>query len=445
MNFLLSVLFLFSVSVSAQMKHAPKSFSTIHGNAVFIDIETADYDLTYNLANQTAIAKATLVFDSFEEGLPVFDVVAIPMSVLLDGHEVAQTLIKTPMNESSVRLVLEKIKPGRHTLEVTSAFTDSLRFVPGSGVNSAFWFSDLDDRSYLENYTAANFEYDQMKITFNVKVEGNSKQKIFTNGKLTTISPTEFKIEFPEYFTSSSLYYHLVPVGRYYETNFTFKSKDGRDIPVAIYTGTYESSLAQFKTEATRVLNELENDYGAFPHPSVTIFNAGSGGMEYCGATMTEFRALGHELTHSYFARGVMPANGNAGWLDEAIASWRDKGYQSLSSLNGTSGMAGHEMYTRLTDMDAYSFGASFMAYLNSKLASKGGLKPYLSHLVETKVFDPLVTEEFSSLLSDFSGIDMKPEFSRYVYRDNKATPVTQKSSSKFHYKMHVKDFKKLL
>lgn len=426
------------------MKHAPKSFSTIHGNAIFIDIDTADYDLTYDLSAQTATAKATLVFDSFEEGLPIFDLVANPTSVLLDGHDVSHSLIKTPMNETSVRILLEKTKPGRHTLEVTSPITDSLRFISGSGVNSAFWFSDLDDRSYLENYAAANFEYDQMKMTFNIKVLGNSKQKVFTNGKLTTISPTEFKIEFPEYFTSSSLYYHLVPVGRYYETNFTFKSKDGRDIPVAIYTGTYESSLASFKSEAVRVLNELEKDYGAFPHQSVTIFNAGSGGMEYCGATMTELRALGHELTHSYFARGIMPANGNAGWLDESIASWRDKGYQALSSLTGSSSMAGHEMYTRKTDMYAYSFGASFMGYLNYKMADKGGLKAYLAHLIETKLFDPLVTEEFSALMSEFYGVDMKPEFGRYVYGPQKLS-TSQKSQSEFHYKMSIKDFKKLL
>jgi hypothetical protein len=53
--------------------------------------------------------------------------------------------------------------------------------------------------------------------------------------------------------------------------------------------------------------------------------------MEYCGATMTDPGALGHELTHSWFARGVMPANGNTGWIDEAVASWRDDGYPRAS------------------------------------------------------------------------------------------------------------------
>lgn len=444
MNFLLSLLVFVSLNVSAQMQHAPKSFQASQGKAVFIDIETAHYHLTYDLAAQTANAHSTLVFDTTEEGMPIFDVVNEPTKIILDGHEVSQALIKTPNSESSVRLVLESIKPGRHTLEVFSPFTDSLRFVPNSGVNSAFWFSDLDDRSYLENYVAANYEYDQMKISMHVKIEGNSKQKIFTNGKVTNLAENEFQVEFPEYFTASSLYYHLVPVGRYFETNFTFKSVDGRDIPVSIYTGSYESSLSQFKTKAVETLNELERDYGAFPHQSVTIFNAGSGGMEYCGATMTELRALGHELTHSYFARGIMPSNGNAGWIDEALASWRDKGYQSISSMSGSSAMAGHEMYTRKTDMDAYTFGASFMGHLNYKLSSKGGLKTYLAHMVQHKVFDPYTTEEFSKLMSEFYGLDMNAEFSRYVYRDNKGQKAAA-HNSEFHGKMHIKDFKKLL
>lgn len=444
MNFLLSLCLLVSLNAFAQMKHAPKSFFTSHGKAIFIDLETADYDLVYNLEAQSASAKATLVFDTAEEGLPVFDLVETPTKILLDGHEVKETLVKTPHSETSVRLVLETVKPGRHTLEVTSPLTQSLRFVANSGVNSAFWFSDLDDRSYLENYSAANFEYDQVKMTFNVSVIGNSKQKIFTNGKVVTTGENQFKVEFPEYFTASSLYFHLVPVGRYFETNFTFKSKDGRDLPVAIYTGNYESSLAQFKIETIRVLTELENDYGAFPHQSVTIFNAGSGGMEYCGATMTEFRALGHELTHSYFARGIMPANGNAGWIDEAIASWRDKGYQSVGSLWGTSGMASHQMYTRKTDTAAYNFGAQFMAFLNNKLAAKGGLKPYLAHLIEQKIFDPLVTEEFSGLMEEFYGMEVKSEFTRYVYR-SKETGTPAKFNSDIHFKMGMKDFKKLL
>ncbi len=104
---------------------------------------------------------------------------------------------------------------------------------------------------------------------------------------------------------------------------------------------------------------------------------------------MTDTGALGHELTHSYFARGIMPANGNAGWIDEALASWRDNRYPRSTSISGTANMAGRPGYTRFTDYAAYSYGARFMAYLDGKFAAQGGLKTYLRKLVDEKAFTP--------------------------------------------------------
>src|SRR5690606_15920392 len=126
---------------------------------------------------------------------------------------------------------------------------------------------------------------------------------------------------------ASSLFFHLVDEGKYPETKYSYTSINGNIIPITLYTRS-SSQLKSYKEESLRVLKELEDTYGPWPHPSLIIYGAGLGGMEYCGATMSSLSALGHELTHSYFARGVMPQNGNAGWIDEAIASWRDKGYQ---------------------------------------------------------------------------------------------------------------------
>ena len=66
----------------------------------------------------------------------------------------------------------------------------------------------------------------------------------------------------------------------------------------------------------------------------MTIYIAGRGGMEHCGATITSMSALAHEITHSWFARGVMPANGNAGWIDEGTARWRDRGYPTAKGFS---------------------------------------------------------------------------------------------------------------
>ena len=98
--------------------------------------------------------------------------------------------------------------------------------------------------------------------------------------------------------------------------------------------------------------------------------------MEYAGATRTSMRALGHELHHGYFARSMMPSRGNNGWIDEALASWRDNGYDSraIGSLS-PSKMGAHSEYRRTTDRAAYSKGRGLWLYLNYDLKDKGGLR----------------------------------------------------------------------
>jgi hypothetical protein len=44
--------------------------------------------------------------------------------------------------------------------------------------------------------------------------------------------------------------------------------------------------------------------------------------MEYAGAVSATKSSLFHELVHCWFGRSVLPMNGDAGWVDEAIAEW---------------------------------------------------------------------------------------------------------------------------
>jgi hypothetical protein len=447
MKFFLTLLFLcLNLSAFAGFNHAPQAFNYKDGKAVFVDFEEANYKFTYDGATQTQKVSALIKFESFEDGYPIFDLVKEPTSVKLDGSVIGQSLVRTPDNATSVRILQEKVKAGIHFLEIEAPLTQTVRYTP-QGVNSAFWFSDLEDRAYLEAYAPANYEYDQVKMTFEIEFLNLKEQLFYTNGNLTKISDTKFKIEFPEYFTCSSLFFHTAPVGRYPEIKTTYKSIDGRDLPITIYSTNSNPRLEQLKTSALATLKELENDYGAFPHQKVVIFEAGMGGMEYCGATMTDLGSLQHELTHSYFARGMMPANGNAGWLDEAIASWRDNGYPQVSMIPMATQMASHTQYTRMTDRAAYSTGARFMGYLDKKMKdqNKSGLKSYLAHLVETHIFNPLVTEEFIKMMNEFFAVDVKPDFDRVAYGKGSKNDFSPKLIHPKHQKMSLKDFQDLL
>jgi hypothetical protein len=433
--------------------HRPKSFTTTQGKAVFVDFISADYAITFNAEKKQSNIVATIKFNAPEAGFPVFDSVEAPTSVVLDGATITATEVKTPSSETTLRLINKEVATGSHTAVIAVPLTTLVEYKDG-GVKSAFWTSDLDERRFLERYMPANLEYDQVNMTFSITFEGlKVKQKIYTNGVVSEVKlsgKSMFKVVYPNYYNASSIFFHTVPEGSTDELRFSLKSVDGRDIPAVVYfskslLGGF-TSLDKLKESSTEIFHELEGDYGAWPHPSLIVYNAGQGGMEYCGATMTSTSALGHELFHSYFARGVMPANGNSGWLDEALASWRDDGYQTLSTLSGSSRMSNHPYYTRTTDTAAYSFGERFMGLMDGKLKSKGGLKPFMRHMVEKRVFAPLFVEEFIKEMGEFYGVSVEADFKKYTFgTSNNFSNNLKSNGHKIHRKMTISELQKNL
>jgi hypothetical protein len=430
------------------LSHRPKSFNVNGGKAVFADFTEAQYKISYDLTLKRAFAVATINFEMLEPGFPIFDSVTAPTSVWLDGESVIALETRTPQNETMTRYVNKLASTGTHELKIELPLVTLVEFID-NGVKSAFWTSDLDERRFLERYLPANFEFDQVKMTFIVEFIGlKNKQVIYTNGLVQELNNQSYKIEYPSYYTASSIFFHTVPQGSTNELRFKLKSIDGRDIPAVVYfsKSTWNTGLERLKAKTIEVFQELESDYGPFPHPSLTVLQAGMGGMEYCGATMTDFSALGHELFHSYFARGVMPANGNSGWLDEALASWRDDGYQTSTFMSGSSGMSSHPYYTRTTDRAAYTFGARFMSYLDGKLKTKGGLKPFMRHMVDKRVFSPLFVEEFVQEMSEFYDVSVHEDFKRYTYGSSLNLDLSpNKANSKIHRKMSLEELKNYL
>lgn len=436
-----------STNLFAQPKHTPPSFKIANGaNAVFVDFLNANYKINYDVKNKLTSAISTIEFEMNEKGFPIFDLVEEPYNLKIDGESVSQELISTPNNESKVRVIKKLISPGKHQLYMESQIKEGIKYTTNS-VSSAFWTSDLDDRNYLEQYLPTNYEYDQYQSTFEIYSNGSEIQDIATNGKVKSLGINHYEIVFPEYFSTSSIFYHTFPFGKFNETTFEYISIDGRNIPIRIYSGTgLFLNVAKNKTIAT--LKELESDYGPFPHKSVTIYLAGAGGMEYCGATMTDIGALDHELTHSYFARGMLPANGNAGWMDEAIASWRDDGYKKMNEQNlSVTQMAAHNIYTRKTDTDAYDAGSRFMAYLHKITNDKGGLKSFLKQVIRTQLFTPITTEEFKSNFELFYGLDVSREYSTYIYGKSSKTDTINPIifDNPKHQKMSVKEMQNFL
>ncbi len=411
---------------------------------VYVDFKKALYRIKYDLKSQKAFASTTIHFTSLEKGYPLFDVVNRPEKITLNGLPV-QAIKLSPDEVTTFRFLDRVVEPGDHTLELTTALSSLLTMDTANGFfKNAFWMSDLSDRSFLEKHLPTSFEYDQYKIDFDVQVIGATKEhEIFSNGSLTQVSKNHFRLSFPKHFGPSALFYHITPKKSFKSISFSFLSIDGRKLPVTIYS---RGNLKSYQDKTIAVIRELERDYGPWPHQAVLIYGAGRGGMEYFGATRTSYNALGHELTHSYFARGTMPARGNSGWIDEAIASWRDKRYPSysLGNLVRTS-MAGHSQYTRKTDQAAYSKGMRFMGYLHFKFSAQGGLKPFLRLWVKKHMFSPYLTEDYQMDLEDFFSVHLGGLFEKYVYGDSASHSKIPYTSNPMHPKLSIEEEKSLL
>ncbi|MDZ4677458.1 MAG: hypothetical protein SGI74_08105 [Oligoflexia bacterium] len=446
--FTTGLLFVFLLSINAfanGIENAPPAFSINGGKAIYVDFKDAKYEIVYDLKNKTAVATSTINFQSFEEGMPIFDSVAEPVSVSIDGKSVIQGLISDPQSQTKMRLVKQSFAPGMHKMVVVTNLAPTFAT---NGVRNLFAMTDLDDRGYLEKYLPANLEYDQVGMTFTIDILGiQGEQDFFTNGQLSKLKDSKWMIEFPEYFTSSSLYFHTAPKGQFHLKDFNIASMDGRSLPVRVY-GESLDTVNRFIPAIEKSIKGLEVKYGPWRHSSVTVYASSTmgGGMEYSGATVTSMWALNHELTHSYFARGVMPATGNSGWIDEAITTWSDENPGQVSTFNyGSTGMGGRSVYRRYTDGQAYRAGVAFMSFMDFLMQKQGGLNVFLNKLLQTSLRKTITTPQLEAGMSSFVGFSLNKYFKDYIYTGGSPfNRVVKRVENPYHPRLTENDIKAL-
>lgn len=423
-QFFLICLWLFcSTAVQAQKGYIlpPPSFDVGNGaQGIFINILWARYTITFDVEHAQVVALTQFEFQNWDEGAPLFDLVPEPIEITLDGERVQSRVIKTPDRETKLRLIDSVVSKGNHMVTIRHRLTQGVKF-KGDRVNSGFWYSDLDDRQFLEQFLPSNLEFDTYFVSMRVRVIGTTIEHVLlTNGVVTPINENEWQIRYPEFYNTASLFFHLGPRDEFQISQTEFKSVSGKVLPVIVYSKSESVDLDSFATRSHATLQELERDYGSFPHEKLIVYANPQfdGGMEYAGATITNLWALSHEITHSYFGRAVMPANGNAGWIDEAVASWRDARYPRLQDPGYSSGnLARFSAYRRTTTEDAYTLGRNFIGYLDNLFAQRGSsMKAFLRDLVAKRAYEPISTPFFKSWLEAAYGAKMDDDFRQYVY-----------------------------
>jgi len=400
---------------------APPPF-VVAGNPA-VPIEAAGLDLVFeaDVAHERAAGRGRLRFTLPQPGRPLLDLVSRPSRLSLDGQSLPPErlrLVLPPDENTPLRMLDEELSAGEpHELEIEYPLREATVQFGGGGVRLGLFMTDLEQRGYLERHAPANLEFDQVPMRMEVRVSGSGHaHRLFTNGQSVQDGGDAWHVTFPEYFTSSSCYLHLT------DRDLSVRSAGfagaQQEIQVTAY-GEDAALVGGALEDAAVFLQELEQTYGPYAHEALLIYCTGSvgGGMEYAGATMTSRAALGHELTHSWFARGVMPANGNAGWIDEAIARWRDRGYPRASAAppRPPVNLAGFSPYRRHTPSESYAMGSLLLSELDL-LFSPGGLRPVLARLFGERQRRLITTPLFQAFLEQQTGASLGPVFNRYVY-----------------------------
>jgi hypothetical protein len=372
---------------------------------------------TFSLQERSVRGRATIVWTAVKDGYAFFLLNALPAGSTLNGEPVEIYSLKDPDGKNDLRVIDREVKAGeRYTLTLEYRMADRhVTFVP-DGVRFFTSMSDITSGNFLEAFAPANFEDDSFLLSWELEIEGQAgPHRLFANGEARETGKSSWRVDFPDYYVSSSFFLHLTNTPLVVKHS-VFQGITG-PIPLTVYS--QDAALAERAMAALpRIFAELESTYGPYTHTSFLAYISGRGGMEYCGATITSMAALAHEVTHSWFARGVMPSDGRSGWIDEAIASWRDHAYFRANSI-GTrppTNLGRFSAFERFAPANSYVDGRNFLSELDLLLAPTGGLRPLLREFYRRWQRRSVHTADFLTLLEELSGKSLKDLFDTYVF-----------------------------
>ena len=401
---------------------APPSFDFgAARHTVFVDFQTATYELVFDYNEERARVVTIIDFLQPSKGFPLFDLVPDTIAVAtLDDRPVEIDTVGDPDGASRFRVVMAETEAGPHRLVLTSSFVRNVRARDG-GISAGLFVNDWDDRSFLELYVPSNLEYDSYRMTFRIRLEGTTRRhEVFANAAAIRGDTAEnlWEVRFPDFYTASHVYLHVLPEGELEHRSFEFASAY-RPFAVTVYGESVSDRAVDAVVASLRMLEEA---LGPWPHGNLLVHLGQPGrSMEYAGATWTTMGALRHELAHSYIGRWVAPAGGDASWFDEAAVSWLiDRGAPTAARLpRGSAAIGATSPYFRATHQSSYEQGSDVMAHLHYLLQQKNDgstLLRCLRHMVQAQAPEKLTTVDIQERLEACYGGSLQSLFDRHVY-----------------------------
>lgn len=409
---------------ASDLAKVPAGFAVSGGKAVFVDFRNLEATLRFDAKGQTAQVTARLTFQQGEAGFPLLDLLPDAKALRVDGKTLAPSAFKTvsdPDDESQMRMVQERLPAGAHTLEITYDLPvgDLVDFDQGS-VRLYTNYDDLRPRGFSEKWLPSSFEYDQHPATLDFVIEGTDRpHRIMTPAEVKTLGPNRFQVRFPEFYNTAAPFLEIIDPRKFEILETTYKGVEA-EIPLVFY-GSDRGELERALQITQKTFAQMERDFGPYAHKKFVALITGDigGGMEYAGATATDLWALAHEINHSWYARAVMPQSGNAGWMDEAIASWGDNGYRRAGGVASGSRfpqLDGFSPYRRYTTSSSYGHGATVISELDYVFRNQGGLRSQLHDYYMERRYSTVTTHDFMGFLQKRTDYKLSELFSRKVF-----------------------------
>ena len=393
--------------------------------------------MTFDPDTQKVRGESTIRFKLQKSGRPYFELKATPKNIRLNSEEISVNSVTDPdgQNQSYWSLNRELSPDSVHVVEFQYELPSGRVSFTDGGVRFLTDMTDLSGK-FFEYWGPVGFEEDTFKMDLTLEVTNSDSNHILrTNGNIISEGNGIWSIKFPDYYSKSSFYVHLTNQTTLPSKKFVYQGLE-KEIPVEVY-GVTSTLVNSAVAELPKLFKELENDYGPYPHDKFLAYmNDRSGGMEYVAATITSFASLDHELLHSWFARSVIPADGRSGWIDEAMASWRDYGYSRAKTTlqRSPTNLANYSPFRKTTPKNSYVDGRGLFAELDLQFVPVGGLKTVMRALFENYKNRVINNEEFWKFLEENTGMDLEAFKLRYTMaeaEESESVKTTKAESSK--------------
>lgn len=403
-----------------------------------IDIKKIDVIFDYMPETYTAVCRATLNFVMRQGQGQRLPVIHLDPAARNRNAVRAIRLNNEPLdifNEADVKILaytnstqpaLEFQRPLAENIENTLEIEYVLQ-LPQGYPRFSTEVNDIEGRGNEELFPTLNTPQEMSRHCFTFRVHGNREFRCIGSGLVESLNPDQegirqWSLDTERDVASFTVMFALMP-----EEDTVFETRRIGDIDVRVMAYRGGASIDSAFTQLESWLPELSGNFGIFPMPrGLSIFlTSTGGGMEYFGGTITSLWALQHEVFHMYFACSTINKTFRDLWLDEAIDKWYsysvDPAYRPIADDYRSNMVSGRSAVAVGFDRRAYEEGAQIIQAAAVRLGGRQEMIGFLSYLYRNYAFAPYTTIGFLDYLREYSGVNMREDFQRWLYSDEQS------------------------